>query len=187
MSLFYSESAYAQRIRFNLGGAKFPTVGAALSVSITVDCITPTVAVGTAADQSFRDDTKSAAYFGYYLTAGVRTQTQAVGTLGYLQIKKGAGETANRSYYLLGNGTSIPTAESNLTIAPAGYTSIATIPRNTTRCGPNWAANGVSGINGVTCVTTVANMDITQFVKVLWSDPPGAAITSQLSFIVVQQ
>lgn len=187
--IFIFGTAQAQRIRFNLGGAKFPTVAGDLSVSITVDTLTPTVAVGTAADQSFRDDTVGAAFFGYYLTCGARTQTQAVGTVGNIKVRAGAGETANRSYYLLGNGTSTPTAQSNLTDAPAAYTTFASMPRNTTRCGPNYTANGVSGVNGVNCGPnpTIANMDITQFVKVLFTDLPSTAIVSQLDFAVVNE
>jgi len=186
-TLAFSSSAHAQRIRFNLGGAKYVAGGTrTIAVTITVDATTPTVAVGTAADQLFRDDSVGAAFFGYYLTTGLRTQGQAGGTLGYVQLRVGAGATANRTYYLLGNGTTTPTLQSQLTLAPAGYTSIANIPRNSTRCGPNYAANGVSGVNGVNCGAnpTVANMDVTQFVKVLFTDIPSSTITSRLQFVV---
>lgn len=187
--LFWSTASQAQRIRFNLGGAKYTGATSPLSVSITVDTLTPTVAVGTAADQSFRDDTVGAAFFGYYLTCGLRTQTQAFGTVGNIKVRADAAESAGRSFYLIGNGTTVPTLQSQLTDAPAAYTTFASIPRNTTRCGPNYAANGVSGVNGVNCGAnpTVAQMDITQFVKVLFTDPPSAAITSRLEFVVVNE
>lgn len=188
--LIWNSSVHAApSIRLNLGGAKFPTVSGDLSVSITVDTITPTVAVGTAADQSFRDDTVGAAFFGYYLSAGVRSQQQANGTSLYLQVYRGAQETAGRTYYLLGNGTSTPTAQSNLTIAPATATTIATTARNSTECGPNYAANGIDLINGVNCTNNNLdpNFDITVFVKVLWSDPPSAAIVSNLTVVEVVQ
>jgi hypothetical protein len=183
-----SDSAHAvAKIRFNLGGAKFPKVSGELSVSITVDCITPIVAVGTAADQLFRDDAVGASYFGYYLSTGLLTSGQAAGTTSHIQIQKAPAETAGRSYYLLGNGTSVPNDQTDLTIAPAAATTIATDVVNGTGCGPNYAANGVSGVNGVTCTagTNVANMDVTQFVKVLWSDAPATTITSAIQFIVV--
>lgn len=185
----WSDSSYAQRIRFNVGGAKFTRTSSPLTVSITVDTLTPTVAVGTAANQSFRDDSVGAAFFGYYLTCGLRTQTQAAGTVGNIKVRAGSAETSGRSYYLLGNGTTTPTLQSQLTDAPAAYTTFASIPRNTTRCGPSYAANGISGVNGVTCTagTVVANMDITQFVKVLFTDPPSAAIVSYLEFVVVNE
>lgn len=180
--------AYAQRIRFNLGGAKFTTAGGELNVSISVDTLTPTVITGTVADQIFRDDSVGAAFFGYYLTAGVRTQGQAPGTVGNLKVRRSVGETTGRTYYLLGNGTTTPTLESHLTVASSTYTTIASVPRNRTRCGPQWSANGVSG-NGVNCGPnpTVANMDITQFIKVLFADPPIAPIISKLSFVIVQE
>lgn len=183
---FFSTSAQAQRIRFNLGGAKFASGGGGLSLTITVDATTPTVAVGTASDQQFRDDSVGASFFGYYLTTGLRTQGQAGGTRAYIQIRAGAGATANRTYYLLGNGTTTPTLQSHLTIAPASYTSIVNIPRNQTRCGPSYGANGVSGVNGVNCGSnpTVDDMDITQFIKVLFTDTPSTPITSELQFVV---
>ena len=186
--LLFCFHSHAQSIRVNLGGAKYTATSlVALRVTITVDTLTPAVVVGTAADQSFRDDAVGAAYFGYYLSVGVRTQAQPAGTVGNIKIIKGAGETSARTYYLLGNGTSTPTVQGNLTIAPSVYTTIASMPRNTTRCGPNFAANGISGINGVNCVTTLANMDITQFVKVLFTDPPSTAINSSLIFVVVEE
>lgn len=187
LMILFSTSAHAQRIRFNLGGAKYVAGGVrTLSVTITVDATTPTVAVGTAADQLFRDDSVGAAFFGYYLTTALRTQTQAAGTQGYVQLRVGAGATANRTYYLLGNGTTTPTLESHLTAAPAVYTTIASIPRNSIRCGPNYAANGLSNVNGVNCTAnpTVANMDVTQFVKVLFTDIPSSTINSRLQFVV---
>lgn len=189
LCLSWSCASYAQRIRFNLGGAKFTGAASPLTVSITVDTLTPTVAVGTAADQSFRDDSVGAAFFGYYLTCGLRTQTQAAGTVGNIKVRAGAAETSGRSYYLIGNGTTVPTLQSQLTDAPAAYATFASIPRNTTRCGPSYTANGVSGVNGVTCTagTIVAAMDITQFVKVLFTDPPSAAIVSYLEFVVVNE
>lgn len=119
----------------------------------------------------------------------MRTQTQAFGTVGNIKVRADAAETAGRSLYLIGNGTTVPTLQSQLTDAPAAYTTFASIPRNTTRCGPNYAANGVSGVNGVNCGPnpTVANMDITQFVKVLFTDLPSTPIVSRLEFVVVNE
>lgn len=187
--LLWTTSSHAQRIRFNLGGAKFTSATSPLSVAITVDTLTPTVAVGTAADQSFRDDSVGAAFFGYYLTCGLRTQGQAAGTVGNIKVRADAAETAGRSYYLIGNGTTVPTLQSQLTDAPAAYTTFASIPRNTTRCGPSYTANGVSGVNGVNCTagTIVTQMDITQFVKVLFTDLPSTPIISRLEFVVVNE
>lgn len=187
--LSWSLSAQAQSIRFNLGGAKFPTVSGDLQVSITVDTLTPTVAIGTAADQSFRDDSVGAAFFGYYMTCGVRTTGQANGTVGNVKIKAGTAETAGRSFYLIGNGTTVPTLQSQLTDAPAAYTTFASIPRNTTRCGNSYAAHGISGVNGVTCsaANRLAALDVTQFVKVLFTDLPATTIVSQIDFAVVEE
>ncbi len=174
-------------IRLDLGGAGYINTSSPLSVSITVDTATPSVTVGTAADQAFKDDTIGAAYFGYYLTAGVRSANQSAADIN-VKVKKGAGETANRSYYLLGNGTTTPTVQGDLTIAPASVTTFATAAPNGVHCGPSHVANGLSGVDiGCTGGSTVANMDVTQFVKVLYSDPASAAIVSQLEFTAVNE
>ncbi len=174
-------------IRLDLGGAGYINTSSPLSVSITVDTSTPSVTVGTAANQMFRDDTIGAAYFGYYLTAGVRSSNQSAANIN-VKVKKGAGETANRSYYLLGNGTTTPTVQGDLTIAPASVTTFATAAPNGVHCGPSHVANGLTGTAiGCTGGSTVANMDITQFVKVLYSDPTSAAIVSQLEFTAVNE
>lgn len=174
-------------IRFEIGGAKFSTVTSQLSISITVDASTPTVVTGTAADQAFVDDTVSAAFFGYYISTGVRSANQTAPAIS-IKVKKGTGETANRSYYLLGNGTTTPTAQSNLTIAPAATTTFVSTTRNAIRCGPNYSTNGITG-TAMNCAagSTVASMDITQFVKILYSDPTSAAIISQLEFTAVAE
>lgn len=174
-------------IRLDLGGAKFPTAAGQLRVAITVDTTTPVVRVGTATDQTFRDDAVSAAFFGYYLTTGVRSSNQAAPGIN-IKVKRGAGETAGRSYYLLGNGTTIPTLQGQLTLAPAAATTFASTVPNSIHCGPRYVANGIAG-TAINCAagTTVANMDITQFVKVLFSDPTSAAIVSQLEFTAVNE
>lgn len=174
-------------IRLDLGGANFLTSTGQLSVSITVDTATPVVTVGTAADQAFRDDTVGAAYFGYYLSSGVRSANQSAAGIN-IKVKKGAGETSGRSYYLLGNGTTVPAAEGDLTIAPGSVTTFASAAKNSVHCGPSYVANGLSGA-AIGCAggTTVANMDVTQFVKVLYSDPTSAAIVSQLEFTAVNE
>ncbi len=174
-------------IRLDLGGANFITAGSDLSVSITVDTSTPSVTVGTAADQSFKDDTVGAAYFGYFLTAGVRSSNQSAANIN-VKVKQGAGETAGRSFYLLGNGTTTPAVQADLTDAPAAVATFATAAPNGVHCGPSHVANGLSGTAiGCSGGSTVANMDITQFVKVLYSDPAAAAIVSQLEFTAVNE
>jgi hypothetical protein len=174
-------------IRLDLGGANYITSGGQLSVSITVDTSTPSVTAGTAANQTFRDDTVGAAFFGYYLTTGVRSSNQSAANVN-VKVKKGSGETANRSYYLLGNGTSTPDDQSDLTIAPAVATTFATAAANGVHCGPSHVSNGLSGAAiGCTGGSTVANMDVTQFVKVLYSDPTSSAIVSQLEFTAVNE
>lgn len=174
-------------IRLDLGGAGYINTTSPLSVSITVDTATPSVTAGTAADQSFRDDTVGAAYFGYYLSSGVRSSNQSAANVN-VKIKKGSGETSGRSYYLLGNGTTVPTAQADLTAAPASVTTFATAAPNGAHCGPSYSANGLSG-SAINCAggSTVANMDITQFVKVLFSDPTSAAIVSELEFTAVNE
>jgi len=174
-------------IRLDMGGAKYPTSGGQLTIAITVDSTTPVVTSGTAADQLFRDDTVSAAFFGYYLTLGTRSSGQTAANLN-IKVRRGAGETANRSFYLLGNGTTSPTAQSNLTQAPVSYTTFATTTPNTIQCGPSHVANGLSG-TAINCAagSTVANMDITQFVKILFTDAPSVSRTSQLEFIAVNE
>jgi hypothetical protein len=174
-------------IRLDLGGANFITSAGQLDVTISVDTATPSVTAGAAADQSFRDDTVGAAYFGYYLSTGVRSANQTAGNVN-VKVNKGSGETANRSYYLLGNGTSTPDEQADLTIAPASATTFATAGANSVHCGPSWNANGLSGAEiGCAGGSTVANMDVTQFVKVLYSDPGAAAINSQLEFTAVNE
>ena len=174
-------------IRLDVGGAGYINTTSPLSVSITVDTATPSVTVGTAADQSFRDDAIGAAYFGYFLSTGVRSSNQSAANIN-VKVKKGSGETANRSYYLLGNGTTTPTAQGDLTAAPASVTTFATAAPNGVHCGPSYSANGLSGAAiGCSGGSTVANMDITQFVKVLFSDPTSAAIVSQLEFTAVNE
>lgn len=174
-------------IRLDVGGADYANTTTPLTISITVDCSTPAVTVGAAADQTFRDDTVSAAFFGYYLSLGVRSAAQTAANIN-LKVQRGAGETSGRSYYLLGNGTTTPTLQSNLTIAPAAATTFATATPNTIRCGPSYSANGISG-TAINCAagSTVANMDITQFVKILYSDPIASARVSQLSFTAVNE
>src|SRR5690606_590030 len=82
-------------IRFAVGGAKFVENAGELSVTIDVDASTPNVTAGLAADQAFVDDAVEAAYFGYYLTTGVRSANQAAANV---NVKVAAGtETANRS------------------------------------------------------------------------------------------
>lgn len=169
-------------IRFEVGGAKYTTVSGQLSVTVTVDATTPVVITGTSANQSFRDDTVGAAFFGYYLTTAVRSSNQTPANTN-IKLRVGTGATANRTYYLLGNGTTTPTQQSNLTAAPALVTTFATAASNTIRCGPSYSANGITG-TAMNCAagSTVANMDITQFVKVLFTDAPGTAIISKLEF-----
>lgn len=176
-------------IRFEVGGAKFTGAATPLTLSVTVDASTPTVVTGSAADQAFKDDAVGAAFFGYYLTTGVRSANQPAAAAGVvIQVKKGVGETANRTYYLLGNGTTTPTVQGSLTIAPAVSTTFASTTKNAIRCGPSYVANGLSG-TAMNCAagTTVANMDITQFVKILYADAPSVAIVSQLQFIALSQ
>jgi hypothetical protein len=174
-------------IRLDVGGAKYTSTTSPLTISITVDCSTPAVTSGTAADQLFRDDSVSASFFGYYLSLGVRSAAQTAANVN-LKIRRGSGETSGRSYYLLGNGVTSPTLQSNLTIAPAVVTTFATATPNTIRCGPSWNANGVTG-TAINCAagTTVANMDITQFVKILYTDPIASARVSQLEFTAVNE
>ena len=174
-------------IRLDVGGASFINTSTPLSVTITVDTSTPSVTVGTAAAQSFRDDAIGAAYFGYYLTVGERSSNQSAANIN-VKVKKGSGGSAGRSYYLLGNGTTTPTVQGDLTAAPASATTFATGAPNGVHCGPSHVANGLSGTAiGCTGGSTVANMDITQFVKVLYSDPTSAAIVSQLEFTAVNE
>ena len=168
-------------IRFDVGGAGFTTASGQLSVTITVDSTTPAVVVGTAANQAFRDDSVGAAFFGYYLTTGVRTSNQLAATVTNIKIKVGTGVTANRTYYLLGNGVTTPTAQTNLTAAPAVATTFVSTTSNTGHCGPNYSANGLTNTT-LSCATgaNVANMDLTQFVKILFTDPSGTAIISKI-------
>ncbi len=63
----------ASIIRFEVGGAKYVLDGAQLKVSITVDTSTPTVTVGTASDQSFKDDLDGAARNGMTITRDNQT------------------------------------------------------------------------------------------------------------------
>lgn len=174
-------------IRLDVGGASYSNTTTPLSVSITVDTSTPTVTVGTAAAQAFRDDAVGAAFFGYYLTVGERSSNQSAANVN-VKVKAGSGGTANRSYYLLGNGTTTPTVQGDLTAAPASATTFATGAANGVHCGPSHVANGLSGTAiGCTGGSTVANMDLTQFVKVLYSDPTSAAIVSSLEFTAVNE
>ena len=174
-------------IRLDVGGAKYTSTSSPLTISITVDCSTPAVTSGTAADQAFKDDAVGAAFFGYYLSFGVRSAAQTAANVN-LKVAKGAGETSGRSYYLLGNGTTTPNDQTDLTIGPASATTFATAPANSIRCGPSYTANGVTG-TAINCPagSTVANMDLTQFVKILYADAAGAAKISQLTFTAVNE
>ena len=177
----------AATIRFDIGGVNYITNTGQLSVTVTVDATTPIVTTGTAANQAFKDDTVNAAFFGYYLSTGVRTGNQNVALNLHVKVIKGAGETAGRSYYLLGNGTTVPTLQSNLTVAPVAATTFASTTVNAVHCGPSYSANGISAALGCAGGATVANMDVTQFVKIAYTDPAAAAIISQLQFIAVAE
>lgn len=174
-------------IRLDVGGQRYASTTSPLRVTITVNTSTPAVTAGSAPNQSFRDDAAGAAFFGYYLTTGVRSSNQAAASVN-VKVKVGAGATANRSFYLLGNGTTTPTVQGALTAAPAVATTFVSIPPNVVRCGPSYAANGLTG-TAIGCVggPTVANMNITQFVKVQFSDPTSAAIVSRLEFTAVNE
>ncbi len=186
--IFTSPQSNAASIRFKVGGLKFSGTATVLNATISVDTLTPAVITGPIADQTFRDDFIGAAYFGYYLTAAVKTASQPAGTVGNIKLRVGAGATANRTFYLLGNGTTAPAAQSQLIAAPTTYTTFASIPRNKTRCGPNWSANGVNG-GGINCSAnpTVPNMDITHFIKVMFTDLPSSTIVSNIEFVVVEE
>lgn len=174
-------------MRMDIGGINFAAVGGQLSVTIEVDAATPLVAVGNVADQMFSDSTAGAGFFGYYLTLGVHSDRQPAPRVVNVKVARGPGETAGRSFYLIGNGTTNPTSESDLTQATAGYTTFASFPRNVNRCGPNYAAVGIGG-GWLTCnaASIDANLDITQFVKVAFTDP-ATPIVSELVFIAVAE
>ena len=182
--LFYSTNLWAPpRITLQLGGAKFIKTGNDLSCTITVDATVPAVFTGQVADQMFVDDVAGAAYFGYYLTLGVRTQDQVLPNVN-IKVSRGLGATLGRSYYLVGNGVTTPSTESNLTAAPLLPTTFATATSETRSCGPNASSNGVNLCNNPSSIT-VPNMDVTQFVKVLYVDNAGTPIFSELDFIAV--
>jgi hypothetical protein len=174
-------------IRFEIGGASFTTAVGQLNVSIGVDALIPTVTSGATANQMFRDETLNAAYFGYFLTAGVKSASQPAANVS-IKIRKGSGETSGRSYYLLGNGTTIPASQSDLTAVPASFTTIAIAGANGSHCGPNYSTNGLSGPE-INCGggSTVSNMDITQFVKVLDSDSTSSPIISQIELMAINE
>lgn len=176
----------ASVIRLDVAGAKFSGSATPISVTITVDTATPVVLTGNAADQLFRDDAIGAAYFGYYLSTGVRSANQPNAALN-VKVKKGSGETANRSYYLLGNGTTTPTVQGDLTAAPASATTFVSPGKNAVHCGPQYSANGIAAGLGCAGGTTSANMDITQFVKVLYTDSTASAVVSELEFTAVNE
>lgn len=175
-------------IRFAVGGANFTTGSSSqLSVSINVDALVPNVVSGNPANQMFRDETVGAAYFGYYLSTGVKSASQPLSSIS-IKIRKGSSETSNRSYYILGNGTSTPNTQSDLIPVPTNFTTFATAGANGSHCGIQYVTNGLTG-SGVNCAagSSVANMDVTQFVKVLDSDGVSAQIVSQVEFIAVNE
>ena len=170
-------------IRFELASMKLSNIGNQLLISIVVDSSSSSVISGIDADQTFQDEMVGAAYFGYYLSTGVRSVHQTDNNV-HIKLRKGTNSTQDRTYYLLGNGTVTPTQQSDLDIAPSSFTTFATAPSNSIHCGPNYASNGLSG-SQINCSggSTVAEMDLTQFVKVYYGDPEGSIITSQLEFI----
>jgi hypothetical protein len=174
-------------IRFEVGGARFSTVSSQLMVTIGVDTLAPRVTSGTAANQMFRDDTVGAAYFGYYLSTGVKSASQPISTI-HIKIRRGTAETSDRSYYLLGNGLTTPTSQGNLTPVPAAFTTFAIAGSNASHCGPQYMNNGLIG-GSINCATgtTIPNMDLTQFVKVLDSDGSNSTIISQVEFVAVNE
>lgn len=174
-------------IRFDVGGANFITNAGQLSITISVDALVPTVTSGTSANQMFRDEVVGAAYFGYYLSTGVKSSSQPAANIN-IKLKKGSGETSSRTYYLLGNGTTTPVTQGDLTIAPASFTTFATASSNAVHCGTNYSSNGLTGTSiGCANGSTIPNMDVTQFVKVNDSDGASASIVSQLEFIAVNE
>lgn len=174
-------------IRFDVGGANFTSSAGQLNISINVDALVPVVTVGTAPNQMFRDETVGAAYFGYYLSTGVKSSSQASSNMN-VKAKRGAGETTGRTYYLLGNGLTTPASESDLTVAPSAFTTFASVTPNVVRCGSNYAVNGLTGATiGCANGSTVPNMDVTLFIKIFDIDSVNASISAQLEFIAVNE
>ncbi len=176
--------AHAQKIAMRLGGAKFVPSGGQLAVSITVDTSLPTVISGSQADQTFRDDTVSAAFFGYFITLGVGSSQQSTFNSLKVAVKVGSGETSGRTYALYGHGATNPSSQSDLIRPPNSYAAFLTRNVNNAFCGVNWMTH-IPG--SVICegATLVPTLDLTQFVKVLYSDSTASTFTSQLDFIAV--
>jgi hypothetical protein len=174
-------------IRFEVAGAKLSTVGNKLSISISVDSSKLGVTSGIQADQIFRDSNIGAVFFGYYFSTGVKSVHQASKNI-HVKLRKGNAETPGRTFYLAGNGTTSPHNQADLKIAPSTFTTFATAPSNSVHCGPQYMSNGLSNPK-LNCAggSTISNMDLTQFVKVLYNDPDGSYITSQLEFIATAE
>lgn len=174
-------------LKFEVASPKFNTNDNQLTVSITVDRLLFSVSSGISADQSFQDKSTGAAYFGYYLSTGVRSVSQSKPNIS-IKLRRGSIETAGRTYYHLENESVVPTHEKDLMKAPQNYTTFVKVPSNSVHCGPRYAFNGLSKTN-INCNggTVVTNMDLTQFVKVLYTDPIGSQITSQIEFTAVAE
>jgi hypothetical protein len=171
-------------LRFKIGSVNENS--GSLNVSTTVDSTISSVTASASANQFFKDDSTKAKYYGYYISTGVTSANQTAKSI-HIKIRKGPAETSGRSYYLVGNGSITPKKESDLTAAPVSYTTFATTTSNLTHCGKNYRANHL--IDGINCGvgSTVENMDITQFVKVLDTDKNPSAIISQLEFTAIPE
>ena len=156
-----------------------------VSISNAVDSTTTTVTASDSADQFFRDDSRLANYYGYYLSMGVTSRNQRTSNI-QIRVREGASGTHGRSYFLMGNGQKTPKRESDLVAASTQYTTFAVVSSNVTHCGTNHEAARISD-NRIDCnqAQKQSKLDLTQFVKVSDADQTSSTIFSQLEFVAV--
>ena len=184
-----SSNIYASPIptlSLKIGGSDNLLANGSLKVS-AINNATISVTASASSDEHFYDRSDRAQYFGYYLSVGVSSTNQTASHI-HVKVRRGSGETPNRSYYIHGNEKSSLSKGSDLITAPISYATFAVSPTNSTYCGSHYSTNHLSGKN-MNCEkgVTVKDMDITQFVKVMDTDMAPSQIISQLEFVAIPQ
>ncbi len=174
-------------VHLNIAGSMLVGESGSILASVRVDHSHASITTGIQADQFFQDPQSGARYYGYFLSLGVQTAHQTKQMV-KIQIQAGENDTPHRSYYRKGNGGSSPMSENELQAVAQTPQTLASVATNTVTCGTRHRQNGMP-TEPFNCEQGMQNahMDLTQYVKVLPSDPEGMVITSHMVITAVME